>query len=448
MPLGIHAAELQLNIDQVEQSINLAVEIGATCRQRLGERLRILSVWFDSAAFNRYRGNSWMPEPCRSGNVSAVELPEWTACARQKGVTSTFAMTANRSTRTLAAIALAVCVLLPGAESAGAAAPAAGAAQPEFGGQCAMGLSEGHSIATDCTITWTAKDGKRYCFSSEDAKKQFLEDPQGNIERALDFSAAGAVQATGERMDAYKTEEVETFVSREIAETVAHNGGIFPLVDPVSGTTLKLVYEKIDFTRTLHGYGFFPDVIFHAQDDAQKRYLIDFWVKPGADKLQIVDTRIRKAPKREGTAWTLQTRQPIPWWWIPASEHPGKTEQTRGWEVMSAVEQSVVERRDPKQGTMKVKDPVTGETLELDFVGTHQPVRRLQQDGRFFACTDFRKAGTTDQFYDLDFWVNEHGGKLTVDEIRLHKVPVKQEDGTWVQKSRYNFDDLKFDVVP
>src|SRR5467141_3501065 len=318
-----------------------------------------------------------------------------------------------RSTGMLAAIALTVCVLLPGAVSAAAAAPAAGAVQPEFGGQCAMGLSEGHSIATDCSISWTARDGKRYCFSTEQAKKQFLEDPQGNIERALDFSAAGAVQATGERMDAYKTEDVETFVSRDIAETVAHNG-----------------------------------VIFHAQDDAQKRYLIDFWVKPGADKLQIVDTRIRKAPKREGTAWTLQTRQPIPWWWIPASEHPGKTEQTRGWEVMSAVEQSVVERRDPKQGTMKLKDPVTGETLELDFVGTHQPVRRLAQDGRFFACTDFRKAGTTDQFYDIDFWVNEHGGKLTVDEIRLHKVPVKQEDGSWVQKSRYNFDDLKFDVVP
>src|ERR1700730_9862760 len=291
-----------------------------------------------------------------------------------------------RSTGTLAALALTVCVFLPGALRAGAAEPAAGAVQPEFGGQCAMGLAEGRSIATDCSDTWTARDGKRYCFSTEQAKKQFLEDPQGNIERALDFSAAGAVQATGERMDAYKTEDVETFVSRDIAETVAHNGGIFPLVDPVSGTTLKLIYEKIDFTRTLHGYGFFPDVIFHAQDDAHKR---------------------------EGTAWTLKARQPIPWWWIPASEHPGKTEQTRGWEVMSAVEQSIVQGRDPKQGTTKLKDPVTGETLELDFVGTHQPVRRLQQDGRFFACTDFRKAGTTDQFYDIDFWVNEHGGKLT-----------------------------------
>jgi len=45
-------------------------------------------------------------------------------------------------------------------------------------------------------------------------------------------------------------------------------------------------------------------------------------------------------------------------------------------------------------------------------VGTHQPVRRLAQERPVsFACTDFRKAGTNDQFYDIDFWVNEHGGK-------------------------------------
>src|ERR1700704_44693 len=170
-----------------------------------------------------------------------------------------------RSTRTLAATALAICVLLAGAVPAGAAAPAAGAAQPEFGGQCAMGLAEGRSITTDCSVTWTARDGKRYCFSSEQAKKQFLEDPQGNISRALDFSAAGAVQATGEHMDAYKTEEVESFVTSAIGQTVAKNGGIFPLVDPVSGTTLKLIFEKIVFTRPLHCYGFFTAVIFHTQ---------------------------------------------------------------------------------------------------------------------------------------------------------------------------------------
>jgi len=75
-------------------------------------------------------------------------------------------------------------------------------------------------------------------------------------------------------------------------------------------------------------------------------------------------------------------------------------------------------------------------------------VRKLQQDGRFFACTDFRKEGTKDQFYDVDFWVNEKNGKMTVDEVRLHKVPEKQADGSYIQVPRYNFDDLKFDVVP
>jgi len=49
---------------------------------------------------------------------------------------------------------------------------------------------------------------------------------------------------------------------------------------------------------------------------------------------------------------------------------------------------------------------------------------------------------------DRDFWVHEHGGKLTVDEVKVHKVPEKQLDGSYIQIPRYNFDDLKFDVAP
>jgi hypothetical protein len=30
----------------------------------------------------------------------------------------------------------------------------------------------------------------------------------------------------------------------------------------------------------------------------------------------------------------------------------------------------------------------------------------------------------------------------------VHKVPQKQDDGSYVQVPRYTFDDLKFDVVP
>jgi YHS domain-containing protein len=345
-------------------------------------------------------------------------------------------------------------MLSPAMVSLGASAPAAkptlpaAATQPEFSGQCAMALAEGKSDPTDCSIKWTAADGKVYCFGSESSKKRFLEDPQGNIERARSFVAASEVDITTERMQHYESGDVQTFVSGVIADTTSKNGGVYPFFDPVSGQHLKLAFDHVDFVRTLAGYGFFPDVAFNAQDNPAKHYLIDFWIKPTSDKLEIIDTRIYKAPKQDGTGWILQTRQPIPWWWIPASEHPGKTEQTRGWEVMSAVEEDIVKRRTKNHGTVKLTDAKTGEQVDLDFIGTHQPVRRLQQDGRYFMCTDFRKAGTTDQYYDIDFWVTEHGGKMTVDDVKVHKVPEKQQDGSFTQVPRYTFDDLKFNVVP
>jgi YHS domain-containing protein len=326
--------------------------------------------------------------------------------------------------------------------------PAASAAQPEFGGQCAMALAEGSTVATDCSVKWTAPDGKVYCFANEKEKKRFLDDPQGNIERARNFLAASEVDINTERMAHYESADVQTFVTGVITDTASKNAGVYPFFDPVSGQHLKLVFDHVDFVRTLAGYGFFPDVAFAAQDDPAKKYLIDFWVKPTQDKLEVFDTRIYKAPKRDGTGWMMTTRQPIPWWWIPASEHPGKTEQTRSWEVMSAVEEDIVKRRSENKGSVKLTDAKTGEQVDLDFIGTHQPVRRLQQDGRYFMCTDFRKTGTTDQYYDIDFWVTEHGGKMTVDDVKVHKVPEKQQDGSYIQVPRYNFDDLKFDVVP
>jgi hypothetical protein len=349
----------------------------------------------------------------------------------------------------IAVVFVAVCMAATNASAAAASPPpAAAASAPEFGGQCAMSLAEGHSVPTDCSVKWTGPDGKSYCFGNEEAKKKFLKDPQGNLERAREYVAVNDVEATGKSMDHFKSEDVEDFVGKYIAQKAAANNGVFEFTDPLEGNQLKLVFDKIDFVRTLHGYGYFPDVVFHAQDTPAKSYLIDFWVKPEGDKLVVFDERIYKAPRQEGTSWTLRARQPQPWWWIPASEHPGATEQARGWEVMSAVEDDIVHERAKDNGIFRLKDPKTGEELKLEFVGTHQPVRRLQQDGRFFACTDFRKEGTKDEFYDIDFWVNEKDGKMKVDEVRLHKVPEKQADGSYIQVPRYSFDDLKFDVVP
>jgi hypothetical protein len=51
----------------------------------------------------------------------------------------------------------------------------------------------------DCAITWTHNDGKVYCFSSESSKKTFLQDPNGNLQKAHEFVAAASVEATDMR---------------------------------------------------------------------------------------------------------------------------------------------------------------------------------------------------------------------------------------------------------
>lgn len=326
-------------------------------------------------------------------------------------------------------------------------APAA-AADPEFGGSCAMGLAEGKRIKTDCKITWTNdKDGKVYCFGNEDSKVVFLKDPQTNIQKAQETYAAAEAGGTSDDMGRYSAEDVTKFTEAYIADAAAKNSGLFPINDAMLGQSLALKLEKIDFVRTLHGYGFFPNVIFADKDDPAKRYQIDFWVKPRGGKLEVVDIRIYKAPKREGDRWAMFTRQPKPWWWIPASEHPGESEVKRSWEIMSAMHEHIAGERARGGGSYKVKDDKTGQTIDLDFVGIHQPVRRLKESGQFFACTDFRKAGSKDEYYDVDFWLDEKDGKIKVGGVRLHKVP-EMQDGTFIQMPRYQFDPTTFDVVP
>lgn len=71
----------------------------------------------------------------------------------------------------------ALLVLLPGAY----------AADPEFDGQCANGLSQGIHYKTDCSVLWVGPDDKLYCFSSPAAKQKFLESPKDNLTRAQAF---------------------------------------------------------------------------------------------------------------------------------------------------------------------------------------------------------------------------------------------------------------------
>jgi len=61
------------------------------------------------------------------------------------------------------------------------------AADPEFDGQCTMGLAQGRSHATDCSVLWLGPDDKIYCFASPSAKEAFLKAPKENLSRAQAF---------------------------------------------------------------------------------------------------------------------------------------------------------------------------------------------------------------------------------------------------------------------
>lgn len=343
---------------------------------------------------------------------------------------------------------LCIAALPPGmsrcAHAADAAAPPS---QAQFGGQCTQALAEGRHVMTNCASTWTDKDGMTYCFSSESSKKSFLVSPAENLQRARAFMAAGSVESTEKAMQDFTGSDAETLVRDFIGNKLKANSGIFPFDDPLHGEHLQLSYDDIDFTRTIDGYGFFPDVKFHDSQDAHRKYLIDFWVIPQDGKLQIQEIRIYKQPLKADGNWTTMARQPIPWWWIPASEHPGHLATKRGWEVMSAVEQNAVTESLKNNGVFKLKDDKTGKELQLEFVDTHQPVRQLD-DGHYFACTDFRAVGTKDEIYDIDFWVSDKDGKMTVDQTKVHKVP-ELKSGQWIQVPRYEWKDVgNSHVVP
>jgi YHS domain-containing protein len=373
-----------------------------------------------------------------------------------------------------AVIAAALCVSAASPALAAEDAPAASQtmspvpapAKGEFDNSCTMGLASGQVVKTDCSINWTAPDGKVYCFSREASKETFLKNPSENIQKAKEFflakdlakddastaastaapTAAPAAAPSGGAAKMSKT-FTEDDVNKRVDEVIAERSkdGAFVFHDPKLDADLNLNFEQIKVVRGMEGYGWFANVIFHDKDEAKKQYAIDFWFKPQGDQLTLMDIRVQKGPKQDGDSYYMVTRLPVAWWWLPIQEHPGAMEVTRAWQVMGAIHTYIATHKDDK-GHLDIKDDKTGETLPLDFVEIHQPVRHLKKEGEYFVCTDFRKPGSTDEYYDIDFWVNQKTGKLEVDNVKVHKVPV-QEDGIWTQVPRYTFEGMDFDVT-
>ena len=330
--------------------------------------------------------------------------------------------------------------LILGVPTAALAMDDHGDAKGEFDDSCAMGLADGQMVQTDCSINWTGEDGKVYCFSSENSKATFLKDPKGNIAKAKKFlEDQQAKAASGQKV--FTEADVNERVQQVIDER--SKGDVFVFHDPKLDTDLKLKFEGIKIVRGMEGYGWFANVIFHDVDEPKKQYAIDFWFRPEGDQLTLMDIRVQKGPKRDGDGYFMITRLPVAWWWLPVQEHPGSIEGARAWQVMAAIHDYIIENKDA-DGNITVKDDKTGEDVKLQFVEMHRPVRHLKGEGKYFACTDFRKPGSKDEYYDLDFWVDEKSGELKVGNVKIHKVPVL-EDGIWTQVDHYTFEGMDFD---
>ena len=271
------------------------------------------------------------------------------------------------------------------------------------------------------------------------------------IERARQFLGATAIAVaflfSGAVMAADYPDFDDASVTKRTEEVIKERSkdGAFVFRDPKLNKDLNLVYEKMRVVRGMKGYGWFANAIFHDKDEPEKQYALDFWFKPqrDGDSLDLIDIRVQKGPKRDGDGYIMVTRLPVAWWWLPVQEHPGDMEVVRAWHVMSAIHNYIAENKN-EDGALELTDEKTGEKIPLEFVEMHQPIRYIKKEGRYFACSDFRRVGTENEYYDIDFWVDEKTGRLKVDDVKIHKVPV-QEDGIWRQEDRYTFEGMDFE---
>ena len=65
-------------------------------------------------------------------------------------------------------------------------ATAAWAGKGEFGDMCSMALAMGKDVQTDCSINGQYL-GKTYCFGSQEAMTQFMQNPKDNLAKAQTY---------------------------------------------------------------------------------------------------------------------------------------------------------------------------------------------------------------------------------------------------------------------
>lgn len=123
-------------------------------------------------------------------------------------------------------------------------------------------------------------------------------------------------------------------------------------------------------------------------------------------------------------------------------EHGGTAQKEQGGtsapsaDAVRAAMKNYVMDKSKATGTFDVTDPEAGKTRKLELLKVHERVGKTGD--YYYSCADFKDT-ETGQMLDLDLDVQDKGGKLSVVDVRIHKLEGKE-------RYTYNADDNRIPV--
>lgn len=265
----------------------------------------------------------------------------------------------------------------------------------------------------------------------------------GRARRAAAAALAGVwlAAAPASAAEPFTEEQVSAHITDLIAER--SKDGVLSVHDAKTGEDLKLVLDRIRIVRGLPEFGWFPDVVFHAEGEPKKQYTVDFWLKPDGENLELMDMRVHKDAKPDGSSWMMITRSPLLWWWLPTLKRASAVKGVQAWQVMGKVHEHIIAAKTDGAYPLNLDD---GKTVPSELVAIHQPVGRMREDGRYFACAELRKIGTPSASYAVDFKLDPDANSVTVGTAHPFEIP-HADGGKATTESPCRFEASAFDVV-
>lgn len=109
-----------------------------------------------------------------------------------------------------------------------------------------------------------------------------------------------------------------------------------------------------------------------------------------------------------------------------AMEHPKQEKKAAASDARATFSQAVKahakQQSAKSKGLFFVHDEQLNKDWYLVLTRIHKEKIAQLDDGRLFACADFREAGEDNSMVDLDFYARDTGNGLKVEEVLIHKV--------------------------